>query len=112
MTNSNLNTNESILDGFKKFNTVYELHTAKNTIYSKAEAKIELFSKCLDEVGLSKSYPFFDITYKLPFLKNVNFIPTGMKNFPLDKYEENLMRNCVRRELKKIKEIKNILIKD
>jgi len=35
-----------------------------------------------------------------------------MKNFPLDKYEEILMRNCVRRELRKIKEIKNILIKD
>ena len=43
-------------NGFLSFNSVYELHSAKQQIYSKAVAKIELFNTCLDEVGLSKSY--------------------------------------------------------
>ena len=94
-------------NGFLSFNSVYELHSAKQQIYSKAVAKIELFNTCLDEVGLSKSYPFLDMSYKLPFLKS--FYPDSLKIFPIDKYEEILMRNCVRRNLRKIKEIKNLL---
>ena len=86
------------------FDTDFGLLIAKESIYQKANFKLDLFEKCLDEVGLYKSFPFLDITYKIPLLKIL--IPQKLKNFPIDDTEQILMQNCVRRNLDSLRNIK------
>jgi hypothetical protein len=76
----------------------------KELVYQKIEAKLDLFEKCLNETGLYRSFPILDITYRLKFLKKI--LPQNIQNYPIDKTEENLMRNCIKRHLTNLKKIK------
>ncbi len=101
-------TEENNTEHYIQYDTSFGIHSAKQLLYQKIETKLDLFEQCLDEVGLYKSYPFFDITHKLPFMKNI--IPKSLQNYPIDNTEELLMRNCARRNIQKLKEIKSLLI--
>lgn len=91
----------------------------KDIIYQKAENKIELFEKCLDEVGLNKMFPFFEPTRFFYLNKIFSYLNLNSHIiYPVDKSEELLMRNCIRRNiqahikitqyLNNVKEIKEI----
>ena len=99
---------ENKKENYIQFDSSFGIHSAKHLLYQKFETKLDLFEQCLDEVGQYKSYPFFDITHKLPFMKNI--IPKSFQNYPIDYTEELLMRNCARRNIQKLKNIKNLLI--
>jgi len=86
------------------FDTDFGLLTAKESIYQKANYKLDLFESCINEVGLYKSFPFLDISFKIRILNKV--IPSKLKNFPLDDTEHILMKNCVRRNLDNLRSIK------
>ena len=96
---------------FEFFETPQGLRMAKEILYSKVDSKIELFEKCLDEVGLYKTFPFMDLKYKLNFglFKNKEVHSKSGMIFPIDKTEEILMRNCVRRNLMALKRSKDII---
>ena len=98
-------------DDFKFFDSALGLKTAKEILHQKVDAKIDLFENCLNEVGLYKSYPFMDLRYKINFrLLNKNEIHLKKGTiFPIDKTEEILMRNCVRRNMKAFNLSKEII---
>ncbi len=83
----------------------YHHELTRELVYQKVEAKLDLFEKCLTETGLYRSFPILDITYRLKFLNKI--LPKNLQNYPLDKTEENLMRNCVRRHLTNLDKIKS-----
>ncbi len=39
-------------DGFLNFNSQIELNNSKEILYQKVEAKINLFERCINEVGI------------------------------------------------------------
>jgi len=60
-------------------------------------------------LGLYKSYPFIDFTRFCLFRV---ILPDKFKIYPIDKSEEILMRNCVKREILTNKKINDKLFKN
>jgi hypothetical protein len=108
MNEENSNNDKNIGVDVVYFKNINELNLSKELLFQKIETKFNLFENCLNEVGLYKSYPYFDFR-RYKFLSFLNF---NFGKYPIDNTEEILMRNCVKRNLIQLQKIKNYLNKD
>lgn len=74
-----------------------DIITIRNNISLSMESKYKMFESCMEEVGIQKTFPYFDYNrYKV--LRVFKFPNT----YPIDKTEETMMRNCVKRNMMKL----------
>jgi hypothetical protein len=74
------------------------INLQREIIYEKVNNKLELFEKCLNEVGKCSCLHNVGLTKSYPYIDNVLYF-VGKKSYPIDDTEELLMRNCIRREI-------------
>jgi hypothetical protein len=94
------------LDLFEK-NERTKYTAERDLLYSQVEFKVNLFEECLNEVGLNKTFPFLNLS-RLFIIGRI--LPKSFDIYPIDRTEELLMRNCVRRRIDSYKKMNDFFI--